>query len=53
MNDVGFIIAGWGVVLGGLGLYAWLLERRLRDAREASLQIRREAERDTPPDRPA
>ena len=35
MTDVGFVIAGYGVILGGIGLYAALLARRLRAAREA------------------
>jgi hypothetical protein len=53
MSDVGFVIAAYGVILGGLGLYAATLLRRLRVAREASLRIRREAEAAPPPDRPA
>ncbi len=44
MTNVGFVIAAYGVILGGLGLYAALLLRRLRVAREASLRIRREAD---------
>ena len=44
MSDVGFVIAGYGVILGGLGLYAFTLLRRLRGARERSLRIRDEAE---------
>ena len=36
MNDWGFVIAAYGVILGGIGLYAALLARRLRIAREAS-----------------
>jgi len=35
MTDVGFVIAGYGVILGGIGLYALLLARRLRAARDA------------------
>jgi hypothetical protein len=53
VSDVGFVIAAYGVILGGLGLYAATLLRRLRVAREASLRIRREAEAAPPPDRPA
>lgn len=53
MSDVGFVIAAYGVILGGLGLYAATLLRRLRAAREASLRIRRDAEAAPPPDRPA
>ena len=44
MDDLGFIIAAYGVILGGLALYAGLLLRRLAAARAASLRIRREAE---------
>jgi hypothetical protein len=53
MSNVGFVIAAYGVILGGLGLYAATLLRRLRVARGASLRIRREAEAAPPPDRPA
>ena len=37
MTDVGFVIAGYGVILGGIGLYAAVLVRRLRIARQALL----------------
>jgi hypothetical protein len=50
MSDVGFVVAGWGVVLGGLALYAATLVRRLDAARRASLAIRRQA--DPPPPDP-
>jgi hypothetical protein len=53
MQDLPFIVAGWGVILGGLGLYAVLLLRRLAAAREDSLRIRREAESASPPDQRA
>ena len=33
MSDVGFVIAGYGVILGGLAAYAALLLRRLARAR--------------------
>jgi hypothetical protein len=33
MNDAGFILAGYGVILGGLALYAVTLLRRLASAR--------------------
>lgn len=33
MTDLGFVIAGYGVILGGLGVYAVLLLRRLASAR--------------------
>jgi hypothetical protein len=35
MTDAGFVIAAYGVILGGIGLYAALLGRRLRSARDA------------------
>jgi hypothetical protein len=47
MTAIGFVIAGWGVVLGGLAVYAATLLRRLDAARRASLEIRRQA--DAPP----
>jgi hypothetical protein len=49
MQDLAFIIAGWGVILGGLALYAALLLRRLKVARATSLAIRRQAESVAPP----
>jgi hypothetical protein len=36
MTDPGFVIAAYGVILGGIGLYAALLARRLRSARDVS-----------------
>ena len=48
MSDVGFVIAGYGVILGGMGLYVALLVRRLRMAREA---LRRQAD-PAPPETP-
>ena len=36
MNDWGFVVAAYGVILGGIALYAALLARRLRSARDAS-----------------
>jgi hypothetical protein len=33
MTDAGFVIAAYGVILGGLGLYTVVLWRRLRAAR--------------------
>ena len=47
MSDIGFVIAGYGVILGGAAVYAYGLVRRLHAAREASLQIRRQAEQAT------
>lgn len=35
MTDVGFVIAGYGVILGGLAVYAGLLLRRLSSARRS------------------
>jgi hypothetical protein len=35
MTDVVFIVAGYGVILGGMGLYVAILLRRLRLARAA------------------
>ena len=49
MQDVVFIVAAYGVILGGLAVYAGLLLRRLSAARDASLRIRREAESAPPP----
>ena len=34
MTDVGFVIAAYGVILGGLGLYTVTLWRRLRAVRD-------------------
>jgi hypothetical protein len=53
MQDLAFIVAGWGVILGGLVVYAAVLLRRLADARAASLHIRRQAESVAPSDRRA
>jgi hypothetical protein len=47
-QDVWFIVAGWGVILGGMALYAATLLRRLRGARETSLRIRRQADAPAP-----
>ena len=33
MTDAGFVLAAYGVIFGGLGLYALTLARRLRSAR--------------------
>lgn len=33
MTDAGFVIAAYGVILGGLGLYTVTLWRRIRAAR--------------------
>lgn len=51
MSDLGFVVAGYGVIIGGLLVYTLVLLRRLRIAREISLRIRREAEvAPSPPD---
>lgn len=52
MSNVGFVIAGYGVILGGLAAYSATLVRRLARAREASVRIRREAEA-APPTAPS
>lgn len=36
MSDAGFVVAAYAVILGGIALYAALLVRRLRNARDAS-----------------
>ncbi len=41
MTDVGYVIAGYGVILGGIVVYVALVLRRLRTARQA---LRREAD---------
>lgn len=33
MTDAGFVFAAYGVIFGGLGIYALTLARRLRAAR--------------------
>lgn len=33
MSDAGFVLAAYGVIIGGLGLYTVMLWRRLRSAR--------------------
>lgn len=40
MTDVEYVIAAYGVVLGGLGLYAASLWRRLRAARRGDDEAR-------------
>jgi len=50
MTDVGFVIAGYGVILGGAALYAAVLLVRLRSARDESARLSREAEAAQPPD---
>jgi hypothetical protein len=47
MRDVVFLIAAYGVIIGGLGLYALALLRRLAAARR---QVPPEVRRDNPID---
>lgn len=39
MSDAGFVIAAYGVILGGLALYVAYLLRRLGIARDASMRL--------------
>lgn len=48
MTDVEFVIAGYGVILGGIVAYAALLLRRLRVAREALRRLADASPRDAP-----
>lgn len=41
-GDLGFVAAAYGVILGGVGLYAITLVRRLRRARGADLETNAE-----------
>ena len=50
MRDVAFVVAGYGVILGGLGLYALALARRLRAARRRSGPVSEAASQSLPPD---
>jgi hypothetical protein len=53
MSDAGFVIAAYGVILGGIALYAALLARRLDARRDASEGIRHPADVTPPaPDAP-
>ena len=40
MNDVGYVIAAYSVIVGGLGLYTLSLWRRLRAARDRDDEAR-------------
>ncbi len=44
MIDAGFVTAAYGVILGGIALYAAFLVRRLRSAREALAGVPDEAD---------
>jgi len=48
MTDVEFVIAGYGVILGGIAAYVALLLRRLRIAREALDRAAGSPPRDAP-----
>ena len=43
-QDIWFIVAGWGVILGGLALYAITLLRRLAAAKRAAEDARATAD---------
>ncbi len=40
MTDAGYVIAAYGVIIGGLGLYTLSLWRRLRAARDRDDEAR-------------
>ena len=40
MDDAGYVIAAYGVIVGGLGLYTLSLWRRLRAARDPNDEAR-------------
>jgi hypothetical protein len=40
MTDVGYVLAAYGVILGGMGLYTVTLWRRLRAARDLDDEAR-------------
>jgi hypothetical protein len=44
MTDAGFVFAAYGVILGGIALYAALLARRLRIARQAAKRSDRDVD---------
>jgi hypothetical protein len=44
MSAAGFVIAAYGVILGGLGLYVAYLLRRLGIARDASKRLGRDVD---------
>ena len=41
MTDLGFVVAAYGVILGGLGLYTLFLWRRLRAAQRRDPPFKR------------
>lgn len=40
MSDVGYVLAAYAVILGGMGLYTAALWRRLRSARDRDDEAR-------------
>jgi hypothetical protein len=46
MTDWPFVLAAYGIILGGLAVYAGLLHRRLAAARRAALDETPPAERE-------
>lgn len=40
MSDVGYVLAAYAVILGGMGLYTIVLWRRLRAARDGDDEAR-------------
>ena len=53
ISDWAFVGAGYGVILGGVGLYCITLVRRLRRARGADLDTDPEPDSGTSPEPPA
>lgn len=51
IGDLGFVAAAYGVILGGVGLYAITLVRRLRRARGVPLET--DADPNPSPEPPA
>jgi len=49
VGDLAFVVSAYGMILGGIGLYAFSLGRRLRRARHATSA----APPEPPADRPA
>jgi hypothetical protein len=42
VNDIGFVLAAYGVILGGMGLYTVFLWRRLRAVQGFGVTVSRE-----------
>lgn len=49
IGDLAFVVAAYGVILGGTGLYALTLARRLRGARQTSSNPASDQPRPDPP----